>query len=93
MYLIYVALFSSNPAKNESQKLLLSFNFMEVVLAKGVYPYVPSFSRMTLLILLEPLKLMIFELAILIKDLSWYVFESSTRNKHLKLLVQVRKSK
>ena len=93
MYLIYVALFSSNPAKNESQKLLLSFNFMEVVLAKDVYPYVPSFSRMTLLILLEPLKLMIFELAILIKDLSWYVFESSTRNKHLKLLVQVHKSK
>ena len=66
---------------------------MEVVLAKGVYPYVPSFSRMTLLILLEPLKLMIFELGILIKDLSWYVFELSTRNKHLKLLVQVRKSK
>ena len=93
MYLIYVALFSSNPAKNESQKLLLSFNFMEVFLAKGVYPYVPSFSRMTLLILLEPLKLMIFELGILIKDLSWFVFESSTRNKHLKLLVQVRKSK
>ena len=48
---------------------------------------------MTLLILLEPLKLMIFELGILIKDLSWYVFELSTRNKHLKLLVQVRKSK
>ena len=93
MFLIYVALFSSNPAKNESQKLLLSFNFMEVVLAKGVYPYVPSFSRMTLLILLEPLKLMIFELGILIKDLSWYVFELSTRTKHLKLLVQVRKSK
>ena len=93
MYLIYVALFYSKPAKNESQKLLLSFNFMEVVLAKGVYPYVPSFSRMTLLILLEPLKLMIFELGILIKDLSWYVFELSTRNKHLKLLVQVRKSK
>ena len=93
MFLIYVALFSSNPAKNESQKLLLSFNFMEVVLPKDVSPYVPSFSRMTLLILLEPLKLMIFELAILIKDLSWYVFESSTRNKHLKLLFQVRKSK
>ena len=94
--LIYVAFFSSNPAKNESQKLLLSFNFMEVVLAKNVSPYVPSFSRMTLLILLEPLKLMIFEfieLGIFIKDLSRYVFESSTRNKHLKLLVQVRKSK
>ena len=46
---------------NESQKLLLSFNFKEVVLAKDVSYYVLSISRMMLLILLEPLKLMIFE--------------------------------
>ena len=48
-FLVNVAVFYKKPAKNESQELLLSFNFMEVALAKDVSRYVSSFSRLTIL--------------------------------------------